>query len=267
MAPENPFLVERHGHVAHLVFDRAQARNTMTKAFFDGIIEHFAAFDSDPSVRAIIVRAEGKSFTAGLDLVEAAGMFASPTPQDREGLKKHVMHLQTAMSALETCSKPVIAAIHGHCIGGGIDLVTAADIRIASADAVFSIRETRIAIVADMGTLQRLPGIIGPAWARELALTGRDFTAGEALKMGLVTHVLPGREELYAKAAAIAQEIADNSPLTVRGVKDVLNYSRDHGVWAGMEYVAQKNAALLPNDDILEALQAFREKRPPRFKD
>ncbi len=170
------------------------------------------------------------------------------------------------MTAIEKCRKPVIAAIQGHCIGGGVDLTSACDIRIATKDAIFSIRETRIGIIADIGTLQRVPYIIGQGWFRELALTGRDWSAEEALKMGYITRLCENSNALFEEARKLAEEIANLAPLAVQGIKDVVNYSRDHGVHQGLEYVAQKNAALIPNEDMIEAVSAFLEKRKPRFK-
>jgi enoyl-CoA hydratase len=136
---------------------------------------------------------------------------------------------------------------------------------MAAVDARFSIRETRIAIIADLGTLQRLPHIIGQGWFRDLALTGRDFTADEALRMGFITRICDDRETLFAAADALAAEIAGLAPLTVQGVKEVINFSRDNGVYPGLAYVAQKNAASLPSDDLVEAVTAFMEKRDPVF--
>jgi enoyl-CoA hydratase len=170
------------------------------------------------------------------------------------------------MNAIEKCRKPVIAAVHGHCIGGGVDLLCACDIRMATKDVVFSIRETRMGLIADLGTHQRLPHIIGHGWFRELALTGRDFTADEALQMGFITHRSENQLRLYEEAKGIANQIAACPPLAVQGTKDVILYSRDHGVYAGMHYVAQKNAAALPSEDVTEAVRAFMEKRNPVFK-
>ena len=170
------------------------------------------------------------------------------------------------MNSIEQCRKPVIAAVHSHCIGGGVDMLSACDIRIAAKDAVFSIRETRIAIIADLGTLQRLPHIIGHGHFRELALTGRDFTAKEALQMGFITHICDDREELYSVAKILAGQIASLAPLTVQGVKDVILFSRDNGVYPGLQYVAQKNAAAIKSEDLTEAITAFMEKREPVFK-
>lgn len=261
-----PFRVEIDDHIAWLILNRPDKRNAMGLDFFPAVTEHFRSFDSDPDVRVVVVKAAGKSFTAGLDLMEAGGILTDATAAGREKLRRKVIELQQSMNAIEKCSKPVIAAVHSHCIGGGIDMLSACDIRIATADAVFSIRETRIAIIADLGTLQRLPAIIGDGWFRELALTGRDFTADEALQMGFVTRICKDRDDLYADAQALAEQIAGNAPLTVQGVKDVILYNRDNGVYPGLQYVAQKNCAQLPSDDLMEAVTAFMEKRDPEFK-
>jgi len=170
-----------------------------------------------------------------------------------------------SFTAVDRCRKPVIAAVHSHCIGGGVDLMCVCDIRLASQDAVFSIRETRLAMVADLGTLQRITPIIGEGWARELALTGRDFNAAHALKIGLITHIYPQRDRLYQEAFRMAEEISQLSPITIQGIKETMNFSRTHGVTAGLEYIAQKNSAILPSEDLMEAFQAFMQKRKPSF--
>jgi enoyl-CoA hydratase len=263
---EHPLAVEKDGFIAWLVLNRPEKRNTMNEALFADLKRRFEDLDKDPDVRVVIVKAQGKSFTAGLDLVEMAPSLQGTGAYGREEIRRQVLSAQESFNAIEKCRKPVIAAAHSHCIGGGVDLLSACDIRIAGRDAVFSIRETRIAIIADLGTLQRLPFIIGHGWFRELALTGRDFTAEEALKIGFITHLCEDRDALYAKALAIAREIAACSPLAVQGVKDVILHSRDRGVYPGLEYVAQKNAALLPSEDMMEAFQAFTQKRTPDFK-
>ncbi|MBW2091342.1 MAG: crotonase/enoyl-CoA hydratase family protein [Deltaproteobacteria bacterium] len=269
MNDDSPFKIEKDGFLTWLTLNRPAKRNSMTSAFFEGLLDLFPKFDEDPEVRVVIIKAEGKSFTAGIDLFE----FFDPSRDQSAGLlgnaeagRKRILRLQDTMTVIEKCRKPVIAAVHSHCIGGGVDMVSACDIRIAARDAIFSIRETRVAIVADLGTLQRLPKIIGEGRARELALTGRDFTAEEALEMGFITRICEDRETLYAEAKRLGEEIASNSPITVQGVKDVLNYSRDNGVFPGLEYVAQKNIALLPNDDLKEAVTAFIQKRKPNFR-
>ena len=246
MENESFLKVEKIGHIAWLVLNKPKQLNTMTLEFFQEMRRIFEEFDADADVRVVVIRAEGKSFTAGLDLVAAQALLGDGSAVYRDWLRRKIIELQESMTAIEKCRKPVIAAIHGHCIGGGVDLTSACDIRIAAKDAIFSIRETRIGIIADIGTLQRLPHIIGQGWFRELALTGRDWTAEEA--------------------RILAEEIASLAPLAVQGIKEVANYSRDHGIQQGLEYVAQRNAALVPNEDMMEAVAAFLEKRIPQFK-
>ena len=266
MSNDIPFKVEKEGHIAWLIMNRPEKRNTMNEAFFEGLTRHLQEFDDDPGVRVVIIRAEGKSFTAGLDLFEMGSNLQEKGADSREFLRKEIVRFQQSMNAIEKCRKPVIAAIHSHCIGGGVDLTSACDVRMASKDAVFSIRETRIAIIADLGTLQRLPSIIGQGWFRELALTGRDFTADEAFNMGFLTHLYDDRDALYEEARKLGEDMASNAPLAVQGVKEVILYSRDNGVYPGLAYVAAKNAAQLPSEDLEEAFKAFMEKRSPEFK-
>jgi Delta3,5-Delta2,4-dienoyl-CoA isomerase len=266
MSHTSYFRVDRSEGVAWLTLNRPEKRNTMGTSFFTELAEHFQEFDRDPEMRVVIVKAEGKSFSAGTDLQEAAQLLSTGSADGRETMRREIRRLQESIDWIERCRKPVIAAIHGHCIGGGVDLVCACDIRIASRDAVFSIRETRMGIIADIGTLQRLPTIIGQGWFRELALTGRDFTAAEAFSMGFITRLCEDREDLYRTAEALAAQIAACPPLAVQGVKEVILYGRDHGISAGLQYVAQKNAAALPSEDLMEAVAAFMEKRLPVFK-
>jgi enoyl-CoA hydratase/carnithine racemase len=263
---ENMIVIEKEGHVAWLVINRPQKMNAMSMAMIYGLRDAIRQLDSDNEVRVIILKGEGSCFTVGLDLKEATQeLIPDDSVAGHEPLRKKILNLQDCVTVFENCRKPVIAAIHGFCYGVGLDFTSACDIRIAAKDAVFSIRETKVAIIADMGSLQRMPNIVGEGWARELALTGRDFTAVEALKMGLVTHICTDCDDLYVRAGELAREIAANSPLAVEGAKEVLNYTRDHGVEAGLEYVAHKNAVALYCEDFKEAMQAFAEKRPPVF--
>ncbi len=266
MEKKDPFRVEREGHIAWLILDRPEKRNSMGLNFYDELGKHFKAFDEDPDVRVVVMRAEGKSFTSGTDLSELATFYGQKNAGQREDLRLTIRNAQEGMDWVERCRKPVIAAVHGHCLGGGVDLLSACDIRIASRDAVFSIREVRVAFIADVGTLQRLPHIIGHGWFRDLALTGRDFGAEEALKMGFITGIYEDREALVAGAKKLAEQIASYSPLAVQGTKDVFLYSRDKGIHAGLEYTAQKNAAVVPSEDMIEAAMAFMEKRAPVYK-
>jgi len=266
MKENDLFKVEKHDHIAWLILNNPEKRNAMSLAFYRGLIENFSNLDKDPDVRVVIIKAEGKSFTAGTDLEEAASLGGEGGADDRERLNRVLIDLQEGVNAIENCRKPVIAAIHSHCLGGGLDMVCACDIRIADKTAVFSIRETRIGLIADIGTLQRLPHIIGQGFTRELALTGRDFKAEEAFNIGFVTRVCHDRNELYKEAEKTASMIAGCPPLAVQGTKDVINFSRDHGVPAGLQYVAQKNITPLLSEDTTEAMTSFMKKRKPVFK-
>lgn len=243
----------------------------MGPAFFADCERVFTSLAADPSVRAIVVRSAAKAFSFGLDLpaamatwgrVMAGGGFAAA----RTELLTLIRQLQRSFTAIAACPMPVIAAIHGKCIGGGVDLISACDLRVCSTDSVFSVRETKVAIVADLGSLQRLPAIIGAAATRELALTGRDIDAARAQALGLVTAVVADRDAVWAAAAALAAEVASNPPLVVRGVKQVLDFCAGKSVGDGLEYVAAWNAAFLASEDLGEAMTAFAGKRAPLYR-
>lgn len=243
---------------------------TMTPAFFAECERRFTDLATDASVRAVVVRSSAKAFSYGLDLPAAMAtwgpiMTGGGLAPKRGELHAMIRQLQRSFTAIAECPMPVIAAVHGHCIGGGVDLITACDIRIATADATFGVRETRMAIVADLGSLQRLPSIVGPAHARELALTGRDIPATRAEAIGLVSQVVADRDAAWAAAQTVAAEIAANPPLVVRGVKQVLDYSAGKSVDEGLRYVAAWNSAFLASEDLVEAASAFAQKRPPKF--
>lgn len=263
------FRIERSEHVATVYLANEQKRNAMGPAFWDELPQLFAALDKDAAVRAIVLAADGPVWTAGLDLIHMMPKLHAREP-GRTAQQKHlrslIQKLQDAISSVERTRQPVIAAVHGKCIGGGIDLITACDIRLCSADALFSVREVKVAIVADLGTLHRLPRIVGEGHARQLALTGEDIHAERALRIGLVNDVYDDRLSLLAAAHELAARIARNSPLAVQGVKDVMNHGRDHSVADGLCYVAMHNLSFLLSDDLGEAVTAFAEKREPNFK-
>lgn len=257
--------------VATLWLANPAKRNAMGPAFWNELPQAMAELGADDAVRAIVIAARGPHFSTGLDLTSFGtivmgdeGSAASEVAKRRRMLAE-IERLQRSISAVADCPKPVIAAVHGYCLGGGVDLSTACDVRVAAADATFSIRETRIAIVADVGTLQRLPGIVGRGQLAELVYTGDDFDAARALDIGFVNHVYPDRERLLAAAAEIAGRIAANSPLAVTGSKRVLAYCADKSVEDGLTYVATWNAAFVASDDLREAVTAFFEKRRPTF--
>lgn len=256
---------EREGHIGHIVLSRPERLNAMDREFFRSMREAVEAIEEDEEVWVVILSAEGKAFSAGTDLKELGSLLGGVGARERHALRSLIKELQLGFNAIEACSRPVIAAIHGYCIGGGVDLISACDIRIATRDTIFSIRETKVAIVPDLGTVQRLPHIIGHGHFRELALTGRDFGAEEALRIGLITHMCEDINGLMKKANEIAEEIASCPPLTVRALKEAILFSRDHGVKAGLDMVAHVNAYNIPSEDLFEALAAFREKRRPKF--
>lgn len=242
----------------------------MAPAFFSEIEAAFRALADDTSVRVVVVRGAEKAFSYGLDLPAAfqeyGHYFAGGTAATRMELWSLIRKMQSSFNAIASCPVPVIACVHGPCIGGGLDLVSACDIRLCSADARFSLRETKLAIVADLGSLQRLPALIGEGATRELAFTGKDIGAERALSLGLVSEVYANREALDAGAMGMAREIANNPPLTVRGVKQVLDHGLGKPAADGLAYVAAWNSAFLASGDLGEALSAFTEKRAPRFE-
>lgn len=246
-------------------------QSTMPPAFFTEIEGLFRQIAANDGVRAVILRSAAKVFSYGLDLPAAFNemgphLTGARTAGPRMDLLALIRRLQRAFDAVAECPVPVIAAIHGWCIGGGLDLSAACDIRLATADARFSLRETKIAMVADLGSLQRLPPIIGQGRTRELAFTGKDLSAQRAEQIGLVNEVFADQEALLAGARAMAAEIAGNPPLTVRGVKEVMAFCEGKTVAEGLAYVATWNAAFLASEDLGEALASFMEKRPPSYK-
>jgi enoyl-CoA hydratase len=271
----NPVLtLEKEGPVATVWLDRPEARNAMGAAFFDHLPVVMAAVSEDPEVRAVVIAARGPHFSVGLDLKEMGGSLAGgggpgatsgSTAARAAATRTSILHMQRAIGAVATCPKPVIAAVHGYCIGGGVDLVAACDIRLAASDAVFSVRETKVAIVADLGSLQRLPRIVGAGHVAELAFTGRDVGAARAREIGLVNDVYEDHGALLGGARAMAEEIAALSPLAVQGTKAVLAAGDGRTVREGLEYVAAWNAGMLASDDLVEAMTAFLEKRTPKF--
>lgn len=262
-------LVEREGHVAHVILNRPEKRNALDPGFWQASIETFQALDMDRDVRVIVLSGRGKSFCAGIDLTSLAGVdfldMGNQTPANRMDMVVVVRQWQAACSAMEVCRKPVIAAIHGACVGGGLDIASACDIRIASADAYFSLREAAMAMVADLGSLQRLPLIIGQGLTRELAYTARDVSAEEALQMRLINRIYESQEALMEGAMAMAKEIASQSPLAVQSSKETLNYGRHVSVEDGLQYAVMRNSMIMPSPDLMEAFQAFMEKRKPDF--
>ncbi len=262
--------VAREGHIAEVTLLGPGKGNAMGPDFWRELPVVFRALDADPEVRAVVLTGSGGTFSYGLDLPAmmprwsealAEGALAGP----RTHLLDEIRSMQAAVDSVAACRKPVIAAISGWCIGAALDVAAAADVRLASSDARFSVREVKVAIVADLGSLQRLAGIIGEGHLRELAFTGKDIDAQRAQRIGLVNDVYPEPAVALDTARGLTAEIAQNPPLVVQGVKDVLGCTRESRVAQGLRYVAAWNAAFLPSEDLTEAMAAFRERRPGRF--
>ena len=274
---ESPITVERRDRVAIVWIDVPKRLNALAPDFWLEFPTTIEALGADDDIRVIIVAGKGRAFTVGLDLEAFGPSLASGTLDtaaeppgspvaQRIALRQMIKTLQHTVSSVAECPKPVIAAVHGWCIGAGVDLITACDIRYAAANSKFSIKETRLAMVADLGTLQRLPRIIDPGSVAELAYTGRDFDAGEAASLGLVTKIFPDAEATLDAAIETAELIAANSPLAVEGTKAVLRAGEGRTVDEALDYVALWNSAFLQSDDLGEALAAFVEKRDPKFE-
>ncbi len=263
---------EQEDQIAHVILNNPKKMNSMDHSFFQELIQIFQYLEKSQTLRCVIVRANGKHFTAGLDLKAAASLLISSNEDDSTAKQSAQLYpliheWQKAFQLIHTCKVPVISCIQGNCIGGGCDLILASDIRLATKDAQFSIRETKIAIVADLGTLQRIVKLTGNiGFAKEMAYTGNDYSASQWLQHGLLNATFDTQEELLAKAQQMAKQICSNSPLVVMGTKKVLHYSMEHSITEGLEYVSLWNSAFLKSEDLTEAIQGFMTKQTPHFK-
>lgn len=254
--------------VATIWLNRPEKMNAFSADLWDDLPRAVEDLNRDESVRAIIVAGRGSAFTVGMDLGFLAELGISPTGSPAVRSRRTydlVTRLQATNNAFADSPKPTIAAIHGHCLGEGMNLMTACDVRLATADSVMSVRETRLGLVADVGVLQRLPGIVGFGHATELALTGRDISGTRAAEIGLVSHIYADQTALMAGANEIAAEIAANSPFAMAGVKKVLAANRGRTLEQALDYVASWSAAYLFSDDLEEAMIAYFERREPKF--
>lgn len=265
------FTLEIVDKVAELRFNRPEKANALDDTAWRELKQAFEDLDQNPEARVILLTGAGKHWCAGIDLsllmslsqyqdIEGEG-------RKREQLRSFILHLQSCISAIEKCRKPVIAAIQGGCIGGGVDIATACDIRYAATDTYFTVKEVDLGLVADIGTLQRLPKIINSGLAYEMTYTGRKVDGKEAERIGLVARAYVTREEMENEVRTIAHTIARKSPLVIRGTKDVIQYSLEHSTADSLQYMATYNAAFLLSDDLMEAFQATMAKRMPTFKD
>jgi len=255
--------------VATVHLNRPDKANAMNGAMWDELQQCFEWLDEQSSVRVVILAGNGKHFCAGLDL----GVFGSlqgdsGDPARRaEHMRRTILRLQGNLTAIEKCRVPVLAAIHNTCIGGGVDMTCCADMRYATEDAYFSIREIDIGMTADVGTLQRLPKIIPDGVVRELAYTGRNMNAQEAREVGFVNRVFENRDTMLQEVTAIARTIASKAPLAVRGTKEMVLYSRDHSVAEGLNYIATWNSGMMSSADLKAGMQAQSNKEQATYED
>ncbi|WP_293001203.1 crotonase/enoyl-CoA hydratase family protein [Nevskia sp.] len=264
--------IELDGPVARLILNRPDKANAMSEPMWAELPQAAAWLNAQPQVRVVILTGAGRHFTAGIDLevlhsLSAKVLKPGCPARARESLRDWILWAQNSLTAIENIRVPVIAEIQGACVGGGVDLASACDLRYSTVDAKFCIKEVDLAVVADVGTLQRLAPIIGHGRLTELTYTGETFTGAKAEKIGLVSEAFATAEALHAHVDALARSLAAKSPLTLRGIKKNLLYSRDHTVAEGLEYAAGWNAAMLVSDDLAEAVGAFLQKRAPTFAD
>lgn len=266
------FQVEISDNVAHVQLSRPEKRNAMNLRFWDELPAIVREIDHQVKARVIVLSSTGPHFTAGLDFKE---FFAAETSRQTDERTRrltrgsdfyhNVARMQDTFSALEQCRIPVLAAVQGGCIGGGVDLVTACDLRYATQDAFFVIEETNIGMTADVGTFPRLLNLMPEGLVREMALTGARLPADDARAAGLVNRVFPDHESLLAGVMEVAAEIASKAPLAVHGCKRIINYAREHSTADTLDYVRLWNASHLNLEEMMEAVQARAEKRPGQF--
>ena len=264
----NCFSLTTEQHIAHLVLSRPQALNTMDARFWRELDAALTAIHRDGAARVLVISSTGKHFSAGMALETFSGVqMDDQSPEGRSAMFDLITEMQGTFSKLESLRIPVIAAIQGGCIGGAVDMVTACCLRYATADAFFCIQEINIGMVADVGTLQRLPKLIPEAIVKELAYTGRRLPAARALALGLVNEVFDSPEALLAGAMLAARDIAAKPPVAIWGTKQAIHYTRDHSVQDALRQMGWLQSAIWSNRHVREAVTAMKEKRAGQFTD
>ena len=259
--------VEKDNHIATVALNKVESLNALCYELATEITDTFNELAIDNETWVIILRSNARIFSAGLDLKDAMsrGLIGRSIRDFLEAPGKDKNFFECC-HAIEECKKPVIAAVHSMCIGAGLNIISACDLRLCTQDATFSLREPRTGIVPDMGALQRLPLIIGQMYTRQMAYTGRFFSSSEAEKMGLVIEVLSDRQSMMDSARKLAEEILESAPLAVQSTKEVLNFSRFAPVRDGIAMAVHKNMLLMQSDDCREAMTAFAQRRKPQFR-
>ncbi len=261
---------ERIGHVGFVTLNRAEKRNALNLAVWNALDEAVGSAESDAEARVVILRGNGKSFCAGLDLSPDNEIISTITgatgARQKSEFFKLVKRAQEIYTRLEYLTRPTIAAIHGHCLGAGLELVLCCDIRLCSKDTAFALPEATLAMITDVGGLQRLPRVVGPGHAREIAYRGHRFDAEKALRINLVNDVYDDKETLDRKALEMAEEISGNPPLAVQGTKEVFLFQEQMGLNESLDYNAARSAMIVPSEDLGEAVSAYLQRRKGEFK-
>ena len=266
-----PFDVEIDNSIAHIRFNRPEKRNSMNEDFWTMFPKEVEELDDSGEIRALIVSSTGPHFSAGIDLSMFKDDIVENETDNEMGRSRgyflqQLRFLQNAVSCLEAARFPVVTAVQGGCIGGGIDLITAADIRICTKDAFFLIEEINVGLAADIGTIQRLPKIIPAGIAREWTMLGEKVLADRAKEVGLVSSLHDSHEEMMKNAFEIAEKLASKTPLAMWVTKETLNYSRDHTVKESLENVALWNAATLHKEDVMSTMMSKMQKKKPEYR-
>lgn len=268
LEPLKTLSVSVENHIAHVQFNRPDHLNSMIPEFWNELPYVVRFLDHHAAARVIVISSTGKHFSAGMDLSVFRQMgedFNGEPARRAERMRRNVLALQDSFNALEEVRTPVLAAVQGGAIGGAVDLICACDSRYCTQDAFFTIKETQLGMTADVGTLQRIGALIPQGLVRELAYTGRNWGAAEALDQGFVNRVFATHEDMINGVMDVARAIAVNSPMAVAGCKEMLNYSRDHTVSDSLNYMATWQAGMFQLPDIHEAMQAQQEKRQPDY--
>ncbi|MET4693959.1 crotonase/enoyl-CoA hydratase family protein [Endozoicomonas lisbonensis] len=267
--PHKSLLVTIEAGIASIELNRPDRRNAMNIDFWREFPDVLRNIDSEACARVIVISGTGPMFCAGMDLEvfmnPPASLVSGEEGRRKENFRRMVMQLQDCFTILETIRIPVLTAVHGGCIGGGINLISAADCRYATEDAWFSVKETRLGMTADLGVLQRLPKVMPEGLAREMAYTGRKLGAAEALRSGLINAVYKDKACMIQQVMEIARQIASNSPLAVSGSKEMMNFARDHSIADGLKYMATWQSGMFQPGEMAIALQASAMKAEPEF--
>ena len=263
-------IYQQEGHIGSIILNRSEKRNAFNTESWSALLDAVTQAEQDREARVILIKGAGKSFCAGLDLSqenEMVQVLRQPLSTESKLIfYRMVRHIQDTYSRLERLTRPTIAVIQSHCLGAGLELVLCCDIRLCDAGAEFSLPEARVGFITDLGGLQRLPRVVGPGKAREIAYRAHRFGAAQALEMGLVNQVFSTREELEEGALRMAQEIATNPPLCVQGAKEVFLYQERLNLEESLDYTAARSSMIVPSEDMREAMEAFVQKREPHLK-